>query len=75
MQVNVMAFGQLAEITGKEFLVDAMDTSELSAKLEAKHAALKNTRYIIAVNKKIISVNTPFTGSDSVALLPPFSGG
>jgi molybdopterin synthase sulfur carrier subunit len=73
--MQVVAFGQLAEITGKDFHVEAGDTDDLSAQLETKYAGLKNARYVIAVNKKIVSSNTPLTSNDIVALLPPFSGG
>jgi molybdopterin synthase sulfur carrier subunit len=73
--MQVVAFGQLAEITGKDFQAEAGDTDDLSAQLEAKYAGLKNLRYVIAVNKKIISSNTSLSGNDTVALLPPFSGG
>ncbi len=76
-EITVLAFGVVAEIIGQEKVAvdDICNTDELKAKLEANYPALKNIRYAIAVNKKMIAASTPLDADTTVALLPPFSGG
>ena len=72
-----MAFGQIPDITGqaewKES--DVSDTDRLRQKLEAQFEPLSKIKYAIAVDKKMVSTNTPLSDGAVVALLPPFSGG
>jgi len=77
MKVHILLFGQLTDITRTDTIVleDVKDTDNLVMALHAKYPALVNTKYLIAVDKKVISVNTPLTDNCPVALLPPFSGG
>lgn len=77
MQVEVLFFGQLAEITGrtKIQLQDVADSHKLEQILHEMYPQMANLSYRIAVNKKTIQSNTPFIGDTHVAFLPPFSGG
>jgi molybdopterin converting factor small subunit len=77
MRVKVLIFGQLTDITGlSEIHLDGVsDRDELIKKLNQQYPALTDSKYAIAVDKKVISQNTPFAESSIVALLPPFSGG
>jgi molybdopterin converting factor small subunit len=77
MQINILLFGQLTDITGTSSMVldNLPDTDAVTMKLHKKFPALANSKYVIAVDKKIISANTQLTDSSTVALLPPFSGG
>jgi len=76
MQIQVLPFGQLAEITGKErFAWQAADTDSLQRTLGEKYPALKERKYAIAVNRQLVKQNTVLTENAEVALLPPFSGG
>lgn len=77
MQVQVMIFGQLKDITGKSELTlyDIPDTDTLIKTLESLYPALTKAKFAIALNKKVISTNTNLEGDTNVALLPPFSGG
>ncbi|MCC7401890.1 MAG: MoaD/ThiS family protein [Chitinophagaceae bacterium] len=77
MEINVLAFGQVADITAKSSLKfsDVKNTNELNQLLLTIHPELQNINYLIAVNKKIIRENTELHHEDTVALLPPFSGG
>lgn len=77
MIVNVLAFGQIADITGEDSLnfSDVADTNTLMNLLGNKYSALRGMEYSIAVNKKIVRENTILQNEDTVALLPPFSGG
>lgn len=77
MEINILIFGQIADITGKSAwkMAGIKDTNELIKNLEEQFPALSTTSYSIAVNKKVIQENTVFNENDTIALLPPFSGG
>jgi molybdopterin synthase sulfur carrier subunit len=77
MEINLLIFGQIADITGKSAwkMAGIKDTNELIKNLEEQFPALSTTSYSIAVNKKVIQENTVFNENDTIALLPPFSGG
>jgi molybdopterin synthase sulfur carrier subunit len=74
---NILLFGQLAEITGCSHLrVEGMeDTSSLIEEINRRYPAFATAKYMVAVNKKVISENTRLNNDSVVALLPPFSGG
>ena len=73
--MKIIAFGQIAEITGKTFPLDAPDTDTLRHDLETSFPEFAGKKYAIAVNKKIISQNTKLHPTDEIALMPPYSGG
>lgn len=77
MEIHLLAFGQIAEITGKSAwnMVGIKDTNILTKNLEEQFPALVKMKYSIAVNKKVIQENTTINENDTIALLPPFSGG
>ncbi|HQE34765.1 molybdopterin synthase sulfur carrier subunit [Flavobacterium alvei] len=77
MEINLLAFGQIVEITGKSAwkMAGIKDTNALIQDLEKQFPHLVKTNYSIAVNKKVIQENTAINENDTIALLPPFSGG
>jgi len=75
MKIKILAFGQIAEITGKELALEATDTASLIAALEKNFPSLSGRKYAVAVNKKLTHVNTMLDQNDTVALMPPYSGG
>jgi len=76
MQVNVMVFGQIAEITGNSnFLIDVADTDELINKLNCLYPRLQSAKYAVAVNRQVVRNNTEINQGCEIAILPPFSGG
>lgn len=77
MEIKVLAFGQVADITGKDTLKipDVKNTNELNQFLTKAWPQLQLVKYSIAVNKKMIQENTALHNEDTVAILPPFSGG
>jgi molybdopterin synthase sulfur carrier subunit len=75
MTIKIIAFGQIAEITGKEFFVVANDMDNLKFVLNIQFPALAEKKYAVAVNKKLVSDNVILTENDTVALMPPYSGG
>ncbi|MEO9004239.1 MAG: MoaD/ThiS family protein [Ginsengibacter sp.] len=77
MEINLLSFGQVADITGNDNLKipDVKNTNELNEFLAKAWPQLQSIKYSIAVNKKIIRENTQLQDEDTVAILPPFSGG
>ena len=77
MKIDILLFGQLAEIAGTKniSLQDISDTKSLTLLLQETYPALIDQPYRIAVNNQLVSENIIFEKDCTVALLPPFSGG
>lgn len=75
MTVKIIAFGQIAEITGKKFETSSPDTETLKSWLLQNFPALENKKFVIAVNKRLITDTINLKDNDEVALMPPYSGG
>ena len=77
MQVEVIYFGMLAEITGctsEQLVISNPDISGLKDALLDKYPDFKNTDFRIAQNKELVLDATLLTGQE-IAVLPPFAGG
>jgi sulfur-carrier protein len=76
-KLTVMVFGQLQDITGSSVISidDVADTDMLLSKLRMQYPLLKEKKFLIALDKKIIKEKTEINGMQTIALLPPFSGG
>ena len=76
MEVQITSFGSLTDILGKHLSVrDVCDTNALLNELNIRYPQLKDSKYLIAVNKKMINGNTALEADDNVVLMSPFSGG
>ena len=77
MKINIIVFGQLTEIIGNDNLVvsDTKNTDSLMEQLHKLYPALADTKFLMAVDKQLITANTILTNNSTIALLPPFSGG
>ena len=75
MTIKIIAFGQISEIMGKEISVEATDVVSLKIALQNKYPPLAEKKYVVAVNRKLVNGNINFTANDTVALMPPYSGG
>jgi sulfur-carrier protein len=77
MDVQVMVFGQLTDITGSGLIgvENIPDTNSLLETLKKKYPKLAYTKFTIAVDKKVITENTILNQASTVVLMPPFSGG
>ena len=77
MKIKLLAFGQIADLTGQSEseITDVINTDELKQKLSEQFPELSRSKYSVAVNKKIVQGNAQLNNGDTVALLPPFSGG
>ena len=76
-KVNILAFGQLTEITGQNAwqMEEVTDIDQLRSLLVEEYPALAQSKYLVAVNMEVIRGNVTLKPGDVVALLPPFSGG
>lgn len=77
MNIQVLFFGQLADITGasRVEVEQVLDTEQLLVKLYARYPALQESRFVVAVNNVVVREKTILDAHSAIALLPPFSGG
>jgi sulfur-carrier protein len=77
VQINILIFGQLTDITGVgDFMLENIgDTNSLLAYLHAQYPALRHSKFVLAVNKQTVFENTILSDNSTIALLPAFSGG
>ena len=77
MSLQIISFGSIKDITGgTNFTIPLVaDTDTLLSALKEQFPALAEKKFILAVNAKTISGNTLLSAGDSIAILPPFSGG
>ena len=74
--MQILLFGQLVDVAGETVELDPVnDTDGLVKALHRQHPALANMKYVIAVDKKVITANQALHEKSEIALLPPFSGG
>lgn len=75
MEIKIISFGQIAEITGKEFMLEATGLDSLKLSLIQKFPELSDKKFAFAVNRKLVQENINLNQNDVVALMPPYSGG
>lgn len=77
MEINILAFGKIADIAAaREWkMKEVQSTADVRQQMEAAYPELSGMRYLLAIDKKIITSDTPLHEGAEVALLPPFSGG
>lgn len=75
--MNVKLFGALVDIAGTENLLlqSVSNVNDLRNQFIELYPEAKTSKFLIAVNKKIVNENYSINESDEVALMPPFSGG
>jgi molybdopterin converting factor small subunit len=76
MAVQVLFFGQLTDIAGNSMGMPAAGTLRaLEQELWRQFPLLQTKKYVISVNQQIVTGDSILRDGDTVALLPPFSGG
>ncbi len=77
MELQIISFGKIAEFLASRPLnaSEIKDTDQLKIYLEQTYPQLAQMKYKLAVNKLLIQENTSLHNHDSVAIMPPFSGG
>ena len=75
--MRILFFGKLTEVSGAPHIdVEAIqDVDSLKARLTETFPELGRHTYLVAINKKVGNGNEKLNSNDTVALLPPFSGG
>jgi len=77
MDIKVLFFGVLAEVTGancKQYH-EVISFDELKLRIQDDFPEVVHYNYRISVNNEIINNDAILRNSDEVALLPPFAGG
>jgi sulfur-carrier protein len=77
MQVKVLFFGVLAEVTGtncKHFR-DVKTISDLNLRIADDFPEVIHYNFRVSVNNEIINSDMVLNDGDEVALMPPFAGG
>jgi molybdopterin synthase sulfur carrier subunit len=77
MRINLLSFGSLTEIVDSGLIIDSelTDSDSVRNYLLKNHPEIADKKFIMAINKTIVRQNTDLTELDTVAILPPFSGG
>ena len=77
MRIKLLFFGQVRDITGSSEteLAGITTISDLKKYLFNKFPPLKDSKFLISVNRKIVNDNSTLNNGDEVAILPPFAGG
>ncbi len=77
MSIKVMLFGSLADLAGKSELwfSNCQDIQSLKDKLLNEFPELRNSKFLISVDKKLVKDNHQLQPGTEVAFLPPFAGG
>lgn len=77
MEITVLLFGNLAQIAGtsKVMFQNIQDSEACNTELVAQFPAIKNSKYVLALNQTLIKENQTLKDGDEVAFLPAFSGG
>ncbi|MBL7962747.1 MAG: MoaD/ThiS family protein [Flavobacteriales bacterium] len=74
--MEVLLFGMIAEMAGADRVkVDASSVHQLRRALADRIPDLDKFSMAIAVDRRIVHEDMPLTGSEEIAVLPPFAGG
>ena len=74
--MDVLLFGIVAEKAGTTRMrVDAGSVAALRDALHTRIPALAGLSYAIAVDRRIVHGDRMLTGTEEIAVLPPFAGG
>lgn len=74
--MKVLLFGIIAERAGAaELESHAPSLAMLKREMEQRITGLDAMSYAIAVDRRIVRDDMPLTGTEEIAVLPPFAGG
>ncbi len=74
--MKVLLFGLIAEKAGSDHMeIPATSTADLDRQLQDRIRGLKGLSYSIAIDRTIVHGDRALSGSEEIAVLPPFAGG
>lgn len=77
MDINVLFFGVLAEVTGTtaRHYRNIKSFGDLRLRIEDDYPEIVHYNYRIAVNNEIVNNDPSINDGDKIAFMPPFTGG
>jgi len=77
MEVKVLFFGVLAEITGTSLkhYAEVKTIGDLKLRIYDDYPEVIHYNFRISLNNEIINNDPDLTNGDEIALMPPFAGG
>lgn len=77
MEISVLFYGVLAEVTGvqRKHYRNIGSFEDLKHKIQDDFPEMDHYNYRIAINDKIVNEMPLLRGGDEVLFLPPFAGG
>jgi len=77
MEIKVLFFGVLTEITGTncKHYQDIKSLGELKIRIQDDFPEIVHYNYLVSLNSEIISSDLIINDGDEVAFMPPFAGG
>jgi molybdopterin synthase sulfur carrier subunit len=77
MEVKVLFFGVLAEVTGTNIKLyrEVKSTGDLKHRIQDDFPEVVHYNFRISLNNEIIDNDRELNEGDEVALIPPFAGG
>jgi molybdopterin converting factor small subunit len=77
MDISILFFGVLAEVTGtsRKHYMDIKSFDDLKKRIRDDFPEIAHYSFRIAVNNKIVNEDPLLRPDDEVAYLPPFAGG
>ena len=75
--IKVWVYGQLEDVTGASVITldNIFDTDMLTQNLFQQYPLLKDKKFLVAIDKQVVTEKTAIDSNAEIALLPPFSGG
>jgi sulfur-carrier protein len=77
MEIKVLFFGVLADVTGTTFkhYTDVKSIGELKLRIQDDFPEIVHYNFRISLNSEITDKDIHLKSGDILALMPPFSGG
>lgn len=77
MKIQLISFGKVTEfLQNQQLTLNGIgDTDQLKSHLEITFPQLAKMKYKLAVNNILVQENKQINSNDTVAIMPPFSGG
>ena len=76
MEIDILFFGQLTDITRSNAIKieNPGSINRLREEVLELYPALRQSKFVIALNNKIIQDDAAIEPKSTIALMPPFSG-